>query len=80
MELIVNPIFCDEIFCVIKTFKLLLPCVHPYCKWATKMVKEYNIHSPITLQQNSLALKNLAQMCSFNSLQFHKHFGIKAVF
>ena len=65
MELIVNPIFCDEIFGAFKTRKffaaMLVSLGTP--RWPLRTMS--NTRSPITLGRNALALPNLAQMYSF---------------
>ena len=58
-----NPIFCVEIF--------LVQLRHVVPLGASRWPLQYSLS--VTLEQNALALQNLAQMCSFNSLKFHKH-------
>ena len=67
MELIVNPIFCDEIFGAFKTWKFLPPCWCPlgHQDGRSALRTMSNTRSPITLGRNALALPNLAQMYSF---------------
>ena len=66
---IVNTIFCDEIFSVIKP-DFLAAILFPQSgapRWPLHrfLLKMSNTRSPITLERNSLALQNLTQICSF---------------
>ena len=85
MEIKSNPLFCDEIFCVIKLdfegFAAMLVSLSGAPRWPLHILflKMSDTQHPITLGRNALALQNF-RCAVFNSLQFHKHFGIEICF
>ena len=73
----VNPIFSDDIFCIIMTLKVWPPC------WCLKRYTKMKIRCLILVHLITLEWRfkiNWPRCVVFNSLLFHKHFGIKICF